>query len=62
MKVYIITECVMHEGESIEGVYPSEERANEALKDWQKRLPITEGAYRKSVWYNLQEYEVEESK
>ena len=60
MKVYIITEVVMHEGETIQGVYLNEDKAKEVLVKWEKYLPAAEGANRKSVWYNLTEYDVEE--
>ena len=60
MKVYVVTEVVMHEGQTIQGIYLNEGKAREALVEWEKLLPVTEGAYRKSVWYDLAEHDAEE--
>ena len=60
MKVYIISEIVMHEGSTIEAVFLDEEKAKEVLAQWEKRLPVFENAYRKPVWYVMSEHDVEE--
>lgn len=62
MKVYIISEVVMHEGETIQAVFLDEDKAKERLAQWEKHIPVAKGAHRKPTWYNLTEYDVEESK
>ena len=56
MKVYIISEVFMHEGETIRAVFLDEEKARERLAQMEKHFPIVEGAF----WYDLTEHDVEE--
>lgn len=60
MKVYIITEIVRHEGETIQAVFLDEEKAKERLAQWEKHLPVAVEAHRKPVWYDMSEHDVEE--
>ena len=62
MKVYIISEVVIHEGSTIRAVFLDEEKARERLAKLEKHIPVVKGTDRKSVWYELTEYDVEESK
>ena len=54
MKVYIISEVVMYEGETIQAVFLDEEKAREKLAQLNKRA--LEGVF----WYDLTEHDVEE--
>ena len=56
MKVYIISEVFMHEGETIRAVFLDEEKARERLAQMEKDFPILEDVY----WYDLTEHDVEE--
>ena len=56
MKVYVISEVVMYEGERIQAIFLNEEKAKEEMAKWEKRIPVAE----KTVWYDLTEYDVEE--
>ena len=52
MKVYIISEVVMYEGETIHAVFLDEEKARERLT----QMPFLEDVF----WYDLTEHDVEE--
>ena len=56
MKVYVIKEDIIHERETIKGIYLNEEKAKKDLSEWQKLFPETITP----IWYELTEYEVEE--
>ena len=54
MKVYIISEVVIHESSTIRAVFLDEEKAREKLAQLEKRA--LEGVF----WYDLTEHDIEE--